>query len=470
MDITVHTTNLKQFRSELYQNFTNRADTIMDLVDGLGSYPTAKSVVELSQAACFRRSYSTIFKAIDEWRLGKMSVPRLLASYLPRPQTRPFWLLLVDVTGQPRPYGQTVADRGMVYAPTVVKGNKPLTIGHQYSSVALGLEPEPGISASWVLPLLTQRVATSADKELVGSEQIKALLDDPGLPFGQGLCVEVVDSSYSKPAYLYSHRRYPNLVTIARAKSNRIFFHSPPPVAAEVRAVGHPTWYGPDFALSKPEGRVAPDETQTRWETGPTGKRYRIEIQAWHNMLMRGHLSPNPVPMHDHPFTLVCITRYDEAGNPVFKRPMWLVVMGQRRGDLSLEQIYLAYLTRFDIEHFFRFGKQKLLMTHFQTPDVVREEKWWQLTHLAYAQLWLARHLTLTLPRPWERNLPVMKHRLLSPTLVQRDFARIIRQLGTPARSPKPRNISPGRAPGTKLPKRPRQAVVVKGKIRAISP
>ncbi len=141
MDITLHTTNLKQFRYELYQNFTNRADTLMDLVDGLCSYPTAKSVVELSQAACFRRSYSTLFKALDEWQLEKMMVPHLLVPYLPRPCARPFWLLMVDVTSQPRPYGQTVADRGMVYEPTVVKGNKPVSIGHQYSTVALGLEP-----------------------------------------------------------------------------------------------------------------------------------------------------------------------------------------------------------------------------------------------------------------------------------------------------------------------------------------
>jgi len=470
MDLTRHTPNLKQFRSELYQNFTNRADTLMDLVDALCSYPTAKSVVELSQAACFRRSYSTIFKAIDEWRPGQMIVPHLLAPYLPPPQSRPFWLLLVDVTSQPRPYGQTVADRSMVYEPTVVKGNKPVTIGHQYSTVALGLEAEAGISTSWVLPLLTGRVKSSADKERGGSAQIKALLDDPQLPFGRDLTVEAADSSYSKPAYLHAHRRYPNLVTIARAKSNRVFFHSPPPVTEKPGTVGHPRWYGDPFRLSDPTDRPPPDDTLTRWETSPTGKRYRVEIQAWHKMLMRGHLTPEPAPMHQHPFTLVCVTRYDEAGNPAFKRPMWLVVMGQRREELSLEQIYLAYLTRFDLEHFFRFGKQKLLMTAFQTPEVVREEKWWLLTHLAYAHLWLARHVTVALPRPWERHLPAMKQRLISPTLVQRDFARIVRQLGTPARSPKPRHISPGRAVGTKLPKRPRQVVVVKGKNRAISP
>ena len=57
-----------------------------------------------------------------------------------------------------------------------------------------------------------------------------------------------------------------------------------------------------------------------------------------------------------------------------------------------------------------------------------------------------------------------MKQRLISPTLVQRDFARIIRQLGTPAQPPKHRGYSPGRRPGTTFPKRPRQKVVVKGK------
>jgi len=168
--------------------------------------------------------------------------------------------------------------------------------------------------------------------------------------------------------------------------------------------------------------------------------------------------------MHKHPFTLVRIVRYDEDGNEVFKHPLWLIVMGARRHELTLEHIYQAYSSRFDIEHFFRFGKQKLLLVNFQTPEVKREEHWWQLVHIAYAQLWMTRHVADALPRPWERNLPAMKKRLISPTLAQRDFPRIIRQLGTPAKPPKPRGNSPGRRKGMKLPKRPRQKVVVKGK------
>jgi hypothetical protein len=158
----------------------------------------------------------------------------------------------------------------------------------------------------------------------------------------------------------------------------------------------------------------------------------------------------------------VRIVRYDEKGNQAFKHPLWLIVMGQRRHELTLEHIHQAYACRFDLEHFFRFGKQKLLLANFQTPDVEREEHWWQLAHIAYAQLWMARHVADALPRPWERNLPATKQRLISPTLVQRDFARIIRQLGTPAQPPKPRGISSGRRKGMALPKRPRQIVVVK--------
>jgi len=464
MDITLSQKQLKQFRLELYQNINNRADTLLELVDALCSNPTAKSVVELSQSSCFRRSYSTLFKAIEAWSPEKMLLPHLLRPALPEPQQWPFWLLLVDVTAQPRPYGETVADRGLVYEPSLIKGNKPVTIGHQYSTVALGLESEAGVSPSWVLPLLTQRVATSDHKEMVGASQVDALLQDPQLPFGQTLCVEAVDSSYSQAAYLHAHRRHPNLVTIARLKSNRTLYHQAGPPSPEVKQAGHPTWYGIAFRLSTSENRAAPDETLSFWETSRRGKRYRVEIQAWHTMLMRGQRTPQPLPMHNYPFTLLCITRYDETGKALYKRPLWLLVMGERRAELSLRHIYQAYATRFDLEHFFRFGKQKLLMTQFQTPEVVREEKWWLLAHIAYAQLWLARLVVVTLPRPWERNLPTMKGRLISPTLVQRDFARIIRQLGTPARPPKARNIASGRPLGTTLPKRLRQPLVIKGK------
>ena len=66
--------------------------------------------------------------------------------------------------------------------------------------------------------------------------------------------------------------------------------------------------------------------------------------------------------------------------------------------ELSLEDCYQAYRQRYDLEHLFRFGKQKLLMTSYLTPDVKHEENWFKLTLLAYVNLWAARNLSVVKP------------------------------------------------------------------------
>ena len=467
MDTLACMIQLTQFRQRLYRAFNNRADTLMELVDAICSNSTARSVVEYSLTPCFRRTYTALYKAIAECKWEEQQLAWLLAPYLPRPRQRSFWLLGLDVTPQPRPYAPTLADRGMVYHPNPVKGNKPVAVGHQYSTVALLPEPEEHVSSSWVVPLKTRRVRTDEDKELVGAEQMDALLRDPQLPFQEALCVAVGDTSYSKPAYLHANRHHANLVTIARARSNRVFYRQF--VATETR-VGHPTWYGAPFSLQEPTTWGEPDEQVTTTHISRRGKTYRVEIQSWHNLLMRGKRKPKRLPMHRYPFTLVRIVLYDGDGQQAFRRPLWLIVIGERRHELSLLDVYHAYGQRYDLEHFFRFGKQKLLLASFQTPDDVREETWWQLAHIAYAQLWMARHVARSLPRPWERSLPTMRARLMSPSLTQRDFGRVIRQIGTPAQPPKRRGNSPGRHKGTRLSPRPRQKVVVKGQQKAQTP
>jgi hypothetical protein len=167
-------------------------------------------------------------------------------------------------------------------------------------------------------------------------------------------------------------------------------------------------------------------------------------------------------PMHQHPFTLVKICWYNPQGKALFQKPLWLIVMGDRRTDLSLLDIYEAYLQRYDLEHFFRFGKQKLLLDKFQTPDDLYEEQWWRLVALAYLQLWVAKDTASYLPRPWERYLSLATNKQPTPAMVLRDMSRIIRQIGRPAPAPKPRGKSPGRRKGVKLTPRIRQPVLKK--------
>lgn len=111
-------------------------------------------------------------------------------------------------------------------------------------------------------------------------------------------------------------------------------------------------------------------------------------------MLMKG---TSNYQMNSYPFTLLQITISDEQEN-IICQPMWLIVIGSRRHDLSLIDCYQAYRQRYDLEHFFRFGKQKLLMTSYLTPDVKHEENWFKLTMIAYVNLWAARKLAVVKP------------------------------------------------------------------------
>lgn len=465
---------LQQFREELYQLLPARPDALLDLLDALSSSPQARSVVELSLSPLFRREYSSVNDAIahlfqasspdkagEERRTWERDVARLIGRYLPAPQQRRFWLLGTDVVPIPRPFARTLAERLFVYQPNPVAGNKPVTIGHPYSVVACLPEKVRGDDPPSVVPLWVRRVRSEEKATIVGAEQLTVLLEDDTQPFYGALCIHVADSTYSAVNYLGRVGRYRNLVSVTRVAENRVFYRRFP---AEQRdgGPGHPRWYGEPFDLKDSTTWGPPDETATSTTfTTKRGRTYQVQLQAWHNLLMRGK---RDLPMHLYPFTLIRVVVLDEQGQPVFKRVLWLIVLGERRGELSLVEARAAYGQRYDLEHYFRFGKQRLLMAAYQTPDAEHEENWLTLVQLATVQLWLARTLAGIRLRSWERYLPQRSTGIASPSQVQRDWERIIRQIGTPARPPKRRGKSPGRAKGIRLVPRKRHPVVKKGK------
>lgn len=461
----------------------------MDLLDALSSTTTARSVVELSLNPCFRRQYGSLHDGIEQLFSGPQGTicvperPRekeneallhLLVSSLPAPQ-RSFRLLGIDVTPASRPYAKTLTDRTFVYHPTPVPGVTPITIGHQYSVLAVLPDHTHPDEPPWLLPLQVDRVLSQATKRAVGLTQLTRLLADPGLPFHREFCVEVLDSDYSALDFQEPVALQPNLVTVTRLPGNRTLYQSPTPPADDVRpSRGHPTWYGAPMRLKEPGTWASPDEVATTTLRTRKGQEYTVQLEGWHNVLRRGTRAH---PMHRHPFTLVRARVVNATGQLVFTRPLWLTAIGARRRELSLVEIWDAYRQRYDLEHFFRFGKQRLLMAAYQTPETTHEEHWWILVQLAYWQLWLGRDLAEKLPRPWERFHPRFKEApdesktateptrpaSPSPSDVQRDMARILRQIGTPAQNPKPRGKSPGRSPGTSPGKRTRHPVIKKG-------
>lgn len=434
---------------------------MMDLLDALCSQTRAKSVVELCLESCYSRSYSTIFKALAEYKPEAGELAELAGPELPQPQGRKYWLLGVDITPQPRPYARTLKGRGFVYQPTVIKGNKPITIGHQYSTVALLPEKDQRKPIPWVVPLSVQRVQTDQKKVEAGAEQMGKVLGHKALPFDKQLCVEVGDSDYSQPHYLSANRKHSNFISIVRSRGNRIYYQS----IDENDTGGAPKRYGERFSLKDADTWHSPDQQVILPFTSRRGHHYQMDIRAWHNMIMPGKVKPVRIRMHRYPFTLVRIIILDQDEKPIYQHPLWLLVVGERRHELGLEDIHQAYAQRSDLEHFFRFGKQKLLLASFQTSEVSREENWWHFVHLAYLQLWVTKDAAACLPRPWERSLPIYKSGAISPTLVQRNFQHLLSQFGSPAKHPKPRGKSSGRKLGFRLAPRSRQKVIRKSQF-----
>ena len=463
---------LKNFRDRIYRFFPSRQDAAMELVDALSSNKTATSVVELSLSPLHRRNYCSITRVLDEYmpldaevaHQQEQTLTKLLSSLCPMEQQRAFHLFAVDCTPEPRVFSPTLKDRSYVYAPNTVCGNKPVTIGHKYS-IAVYLPEKSGSSTPpWLIPLACTRVDTTQNGELVGMEQIAACIKSHSA-FSNQLSVSLGDTAYNNPLCLSIAKNNVNQVHVSRTRNNRKFFYPYiPEETTDFKKRGRPKSYGDIHKLKDPATWRVSDESIEFSQLSARGKIQIVKIDCWNEVIMRGKKSSR---LSDYPLRLLRVQVYKESGELLFKRPLWLTAAGKRRLELSLPDIFNSYRQRFDIEHFFRFGKNRLLMDKIQTPDVRHEESWWQLVMIAYAQLYLSRSIANNLPNPWEKYLPSFKANgsIKQPTQVQNDFERIIQAIGTPAKPPKK---APGRRLGDTPVKRLCHAIVKKGKNKAI--
>lgn len=457
--------NLKTFRDKIYHFFSFRRDATFELIDSLSSNTNANSVVELSLNPLHRRNYCSITRAVDEFypkntdkKTRNNKLTKIMTEQCISKMARKYFLFGVDCTPNPRRYASTQKDRGFVYAPNTISGNKPVTIGHQYSIVAFLPEKIDKNSPPWVVPLSCHRVTTDEKGAMIGMQQISQCISSQDV-FKKALCVSVADSAYSNANLICESNKNTNQIHISRLRNNRVLNYCADDKENTTKK-GRKKCFGDQFRLRDKTTWKTPDEEITFESSGKKNKRQIVKIKCWNNIVMRGTKESNT---SKYPLRLVQICVYKESGELLFKKPLWLIVAGEKRFELVLQDIFDCYRQRFDIEHFFRFGKNKLLMNKSQTPDVNHEEAWWQLTMIAYAQLYLARDLAKNTPRPWEKYLLAFKSsKEISPTQVQKDFERIIRTFGTPAKPPKHRKKARGRQIGEKQIARVRYSVVQK--------
>jgi hypothetical protein len=344
----------------------------------------------------------------------------------------PVWIS-IDSTSIARPEAETSPDRGMIYVPNLPHATKPVSVGWQFSTVML-LPDQP---SSWGAILSQRRIPSSQTAISVGIEQVEAVR--PLLPASARL---LADRWYVAGPFVQACQRL-QLGALMRLKRNRKLYRPAPPHPPGKR--GTPRKDGDLFQGSRPETWGEPDAcwSGTDWRGKP------LVVQAWKRLHFR--------QAREVEVTVFRVLREGAKGTKRDPRESWLVWVGEQ--ELTLSEVAASYRRRFSHEHSYRFLKQDLLWTkvHVRTPE--QFECWSLVVATTMNSLAVARALGQAIYHPWER-----RRECVTPRQVRRSMAAILLQVGTPARQPKPRGKSPGRAKGWHPEKAPRFEVVRKAK------
>jgi hypothetical protein len=456
------------FRNELYQLFPKRSDATMNLLDAISSYAhKCKSVVSLSESQAFKRQYTSITDAIADGMPDAKydKITKLIYDTFNQDKaesSKPLRFLL-DCTCNPRPHAKTCSDRGIVHAPNPAPGNKPIAVGHQYSIIAALPHDKASANKHWVLPVCAKRVDTSSKGNEAGMLQLGDTINT--LNLGGQLTISIGDSLYGSQKCRETAVSISNHIHLFRLNGTRNIYNGvEESTSAEIKSKGRQKRYGEKISLKKLRDQLEPDVSTTTTYTSTKGKQYTVNILMWKDKLLRG---THEFKSYEHPINVVCFEVVDADGNPVFKNKCWVAVLGDRRHEISAIDAYNYYRSRYDIEHFFRFCKTKLLIDKYQTPDTEHEEYWWSLCLIAYAQLYFAKCCVAATPKKWEKYLPTFKKNdgmLCSPALAQRGFSKLLDCIDTPAKPCIVRGITSGRALGDVQTKRANQPVIFKTK------
>lgn len=437
MDTTM--TALRAYRHTLYHCFTTARDALFELSDALATHSTARTFVELSQAACFQRRWPSLYAALEDGRIDQSALRRLFVTTRPRPRPGGRVLLALDASAIPRPYARTAADRTLVHQATtgllLPPGTAPVTPGWAFSTLAVVPEPV----SSWTYILDNRRIPSDQTAVQVAAAQLADVL--PLLP-ERPICL--LDGGYGTASWVQASAALPCDHLVRVAATRVLYRPAPPPTGKR----GRPRKDGARFKGSDPATHSAPDAT---W-TGTDDQGHAVRVRCWGDL----HLKV----CRDGAITAVCLTRAAATGTTRDPRDTWFWWLGGQPLP-PLADLARLYPRRFGIEHGYKFDKGDLLWTapHLRTPEQM--ERWTAVVSAVHNEIGLARDLAQAQRLPWEAAT-----RPLTPRQVRRGLGRIMTQLGTPAAAPRPRGKAPGRPPGAVIAPAPRHPIIRKGPKR----
>jgi len=463
----------RTFQKKLLNLFNNRSYASLQLVEALAHASKPTTVVELSQETPFQRSYSTINKVlnafgeeslvtktvnvgestkterrIDPVVFSKITKPfsDLFVAMLPKEVNRKFCLFALDATSIPRIHAHTLDDRSYVHQANQI--GLPVTVGVEAS--VLTYLPEYSIEeANWQLPVSLERISTETTACQVAGAQLQ-LLDQLTSADSQ-LTVIVADTAYGS-LVPYSKEQ----VVIARGRIDRQGRRPAKNDKTAPKGKGRPRKYEPGiirFIEDLPPGTEGGSDEEYEFEDTIKQRRVDVLLNRWNSVHVEGHSELVDI-------VKVEIFAQDDCTEVLFSL-LLLILSGTRRGEITALDAYHSYRRRFDIEHFFRFVKQRLLFCAYQTPELDHQISWWWFCCMAYWLLYHVRHVAQGITRPWHKKQDSTTP--AGPGKVKRLFAtRIFPVLGSPCRPPIKREKSRGRELGTRFRKRERKKVVKK--------
>jgi hypothetical protein len=432
---------LAAFRQAAYTALGPARDALWELTDALLLAPRVPSFAHLALCPVFRRRWPSVYEALQD---GRPSSAALLALYAPlvqptpSPLTRPRILLAGDHTAAPRLWARTLAERTYEHAPTPVPGQRPITVGHGFST--LSWVPED--RGSWALPLLHERIPLNGSALDHAAQQLRQVV--PRLPAAAGRALALYDSQFGCAPFVTATADIP-IDKILRLRPNLCLYQAPGPY----RGRGpHPT-HGPVFKLAEPATWAEP-AAELAVDDAHLG---RVAIQCWTGLHFRKAAA--------QAFTVIRIQRQGAVGTKRDPKAQWLAWVGEPPPPLA--EWWAVYGRRFAQDHWYRFAKGRLhgLLPAVQTVEQI--ERWNMLLPLVTWELWLARPVVADRPLPWQRPQAAPTQ---TPGRVAAGWGGIIAAIGTPAVAPKPRGKAPGWPRGKVRQRRERQAVVKKGAPR----
>jgi DDE superfamily endonuclease len=421
---------LKDFRQQMYDCLQKAKDALFQTVDALSTETTAKSLPEVTQSLWFERDWSSVYEAFEDGKLDQASLRQVFVRNRPQPVEGGWLWIGIDASGIARPFSLTSAQRTGMPVHNLPKAKKAITYGWQFSTLVV--LPEPASSRTFILD--QQRITSESTAIQTAVEQLRQVVKQ--LP---KKTIVLLDRGYDAN-WLWCQCSDLGIGTLGRLKTHRRLYRPAPPPTGKrgaprkdgaVLQIGNASTYG------TPDGQY----------DGMDQKERSIQISWWK------HLHVKEARWLE--VTVIQVVRPRAKNSERDPRTSWFVWIGDPEEDLV--QIAKAYTLRFGQEHGYRFDKQALLWEkpRLRTPQAFA--LWSQVVAMAHNQLVLATPLVEPVLHPWES-----KHRPASLQQVRRGFNKLLGQLGTPTRPPKPRGKAKGRQKGAIIPKAERFAVTLK--------